>query len=59
MPVTLAAETAHESQARLIESAIDEREQIVSALADCPEPLAELRTVLLQAHEWRAREGLT
>jgi len=25
---------------------------------DCPDPLAELRAVLLQEHEWRERQGI-
>jgi hypothetical protein len=38
---------------------IEDRERILSALDDVrTEALAELRGVLLQEHEWRAREGL-
>jgi hypothetical protein len=35
-----------------------EREQILRALDDPPEGLAELRGVLVREHDWRAREGL-
>jgi hypothetical protein len=34
------------------------QEQIFRGLEDCPDGLAELRSVLLQEHEWRVREGL-
>ena len=38
---------------------IEDRERILWALDDVrTEALAELRAVLLQEHEWRAREGL-
>ena len=38
---------------------IDDRERILWALDDVrTDALAELRGVLLQEHEWRAREGL-
>ena len=38
---------------------IEDRERIPWALDDVrTEALAELRAVLLQEHEWRAREGL-
>jgi hypothetical protein len=37
---------------------IVEREQILRALEDCPNGLAELRGVLVREHEWRVREGL-
>jgi hypothetical protein len=37
---------------------IEEREQILRALEDCPDGLAELRGVLVREHEWRLREGL-
>jgi hypothetical protein len=37
---------------------IQEREQILRALEDCPDGLAELRGVLVREHEWRVREGL-
>jgi hypothetical protein len=35
-----------------------EREQILRALDDPPDGLADLRGVLLREHEWRVREGL-
>lgn len=38
---------------------IEDRERILSALDDAKtDALAELRSVLLQEHEWRVREGL-
>jgi len=38
---------------------IEDRERVLWALDDVrSEALAELRAVLLQEHEWRAREGL-
>lgn len=51
-------ETAQERQTKLLGLSIEERERILSVLVDCPKPLAELRAVLLQEHEWRRREGL-
>ena len=43
---------------RLLALEIHEREQILRALEDCPEPLTQLRATLLQEHTWRRREGL-
>jgi hypothetical protein len=37
---------------------IEEPEQILRGLDDCPDGLAELRGVLVREHEWRVREGL-
>jgi hypothetical protein len=37
---------------------IEEREQIVRQLVDCPDGLAELRGVLTREREWRSRVGL-
>jgi hypothetical protein len=38
---------------------VEDRERIMWALDDVrTDALAELRSVLLQEHEWRAREGL-
>jgi len=37
---------------------IEEREQILRALEDCPDGLAELRGVLVREYEWRVRESL-
>jgi hypothetical protein len=37
---------------------IEEREQILRGLEDCPDGRAELRGVLVREHEWRVREGL-
>lgn len=51
-------ERAQERQTKLLALSIDEREQILSVLLECPDGLAELRGVLLQEHVWRQREGL-
>jgi hypothetical protein len=37
---------------------IEEREQILRRLEDCPDGLAELRGVLAREHEWRVEQGL-
>ena len=37
---------------------IEDREVILNVFVDCPDPLAELRAVLLQEHEWRERQGI-
>jgi hypothetical protein len=37
---------------------IEEREQILRALEECPDGLAELRGVLVREHQWRKRTGL-
>ena len=49
---------AQERQTRLLALSIDEREQILATLADCPGGLGELRAVLNQEAVWRDREGL-
>jgi len=45
-------------QAKLLGLTIEDREVILNVLVDCPDPLAELRAVLLQEHEWRERQGI-
>ena len=52
-------EGAYERQTQLLARAIAKREQILTELYDCPEPLAELRSVLLQLQRWRERKGIT
>jgi hypothetical protein len=42
----------------LLALTIDERAIILAALEDPPDGLAELRSVLLNEHQWRQREGL-
>lgn len=37
---------------------IEEREQLRSALIDCPDELGELRGVLWREFEWREKHGL-
>ncbi len=51
-------ERALEDDVKLIALTIDERAVILAALEDPPQPLAELRAVLLGEHQWRQREGL-
>jgi hypothetical protein len=52
--------TAQERQTRLLALTIDEREQILATLVDCPPSLGELRAVLLQeAGLARPRRPLT
>jgi hypothetical protein len=51
-------ETAQERQTKLLGLSIEDRDVILSILDDPPEPLCELRGVLLEEHEWRRREGL-
>jgi hypothetical protein len=41
-----------------VELTMEEREDVLRALEECPAPLAELRATLLQEHGWRQREGL-
>ena len=50
-------ESGYEHQARLL--SIEERDEILSVLVDCPDGLGELRAVLLQQHERRVRQGIT
>ena len=42
----------------LLALTLDERSIILGALEEPPDGLAELRAVLLSAHQWRQREGL-
>ena len=52
-------EIGYEHQARLLGLSTAERDEILAVLVDCPDGLGELRSTLLQQHEWRAREGMT
>jgi len=47
-----------ERQSKLLGLTIEDREVILNVLVDCPQPLTELRGVLLQEHEWRERQGI-
>jgi hypothetical protein len=51
-------EDAYDAKCRVLALTIPDREAIVRALEDCPDGLAELRSVLIREHEWRVREGL-
>lgn len=51
-------ERALNHDVKLLALTIPERTIILSALEDPPQPLAELRAVLLNEHEWRVREGV-
>jgi hypothetical protein len=51
-------EDAYDLETKILALTIAEREQIIRALDDPPDGLAELRGVLLREHEWRVREGL-
>lgn len=51
-------ERATDDEVKLLALAIDERALILASLEDPPQPLAELRAVLIQEHQWRQREGL-
>jgi hypothetical protein len=52
-------ESGYEHQARLLALSGEERDEILSVLADCPDGLGDLRAVLLQQHQWRVPEGMT
>jgi hypothetical protein len=52
-------ESGYEHQARLLALSVEERDEILAVLVDCPDGLGELRVTLLQQHEWRRREGIT
>ena len=49
---------AYDLETKILALTIPEREQIIRALDEPPDGLAELRTVLLREHEGRVREGL-
>ena len=49
---------ALDDQATHFAMTADDRATILAALEDPPEGLTELRTVLLNEHEWRQRTGL-
>jgi hypothetical protein len=51
-------EAAFDREARIVALTIPQREEILRALDDPPDGLAELRGVLLDEHEGRARQGL-
>ncbi len=52
-------ESGYEHQAKLLALSVEERDEILGVLVDCPDGLRELRAVLLQQHEWRVRQGMT
>ena len=52
-------ESGYEHQAKLLALSVEERDEILGVLVDCPDGLGELRATLLQQHEWRRREGIT
>jgi hypothetical protein len=51
-------EAAYDREAKIVALTTAEREEIIRALDDPPDGMAELRGVLLEEHEWRVREGL-
>jgi hypothetical protein len=51
-------EAAYDREARIVALTIPQREEILRALDDPPDGLAELRGVLLAEHEGRVRQGL-
>jgi hypothetical protein len=57
-PTAGVLEQALDREVTVIALTIEEREQILRGLEDCPDGLAELRGVLVREHEWRCREGL-
>jgi hypothetical protein len=57
-PTATTLRQALEREQAVIALTIDEREQILRALEDCPPPLAELRGFLVCEHEWRVEQGL-
>jgi hypothetical protein len=52
-------ESGYEHQAKLLALSVEERDEILAALVDCPDGLGELWATLLQPHEWRLREAIT
>jgi hypothetical protein len=52
-------EGGYERQIHMLGLSTAERDEILTALGDCPEGLCELRTVLVQEAAWRDREGLS
>lgn len=57
-PAAGTLEAGLDADRKVIALTILEREQILRALADCPDWLEELRAVLLLEHEGRVRDGL-
>jgi hypothetical protein len=51
-------ENAYDLETKVLALTIAEREQILRALEDCPDGLAELRGVLTAEHTGRVRDGL-
>lgn len=51
-------EQAIELGTKLLGLTVPERTIILAALKDPPQPLAELRAVLMSEHQWREREGM-
>jgi hypothetical protein len=52
-------ESGYEHQAKLLALSVEERDEILAALVDCPDGLGELWATLLQPHEWCLREAIT
>jgi hypothetical protein len=50
-------ERALDRGARIVALDVSDREAILQALEGCPDSLADLRSVLVDDHLWRAREG--
>jgi hypothetical protein len=51
-------EDAWRREVKVLGLEVADREAILRVLEDGPEEFAELRSVLLQEHVWRVREGL-
>jgi hypothetical protein len=51
-------EKAWSREVKVLALEVDERVEILRALVECPPELVELRSTLLQEHEWRRVEGL-
>ena len=52
-------ETAYDRETMVLALNIRERDEILDALVDCPDELAELRSVLVQQRIWRGVEGIS
>ena len=52
-------ENAYDRETRVLALNIRERDEILQALVDCPDELAELRAVLVQQQMWRRLEGIS
>jgi hypothetical protein len=51
-------ERAWDVETKVLALTIDERKEILRALEESPDGLAELRGALVRDREWRMREGL-